>query len=154
LRARVRVTGFLDAAAVDLYHAATDICLAPYLDPTQAASAGIGWAIASGKPIIASSIPAFVEINDTADCLVTSTPGAEHELAWHIERLHGDRALQDRLTTNALRYAAQWSWGTVAQAHVDLYGELLRACGRAERVAAAQDPIAGPGVPLTAVVQK
>jgi len=153
LHERIRVTGFADVTVVDLYHAATDICLAPYLDPSQAASAGIGWAISSGKPIIASKIPAFVEINERAESFLTFTPGAAHELAWHIERLYGDRGLQDRLTRNALRYAEDWSWGTVAKAHIDLYGKLLGACGRSERTAESH-AVTEDAVELEPAVQK
>ena len=154
LHERIRVTGFVDSTAVDLYHAATDICLAPYTDPTQSASAGIGWAISSGKPIITSKIPAFVEINDRADCFVTFTPGAEHELAWHVERLYGDRALQDRLTRNAIRYAETWSWSAVAKAHIDLYRTLLTACGRLERAAEPPAAVSEHAVQLEPSVQK
>jgi glycosyltransferase involved in cell wall biosynthesis len=126
---RLTITGFVTQAELDLYHAATDICLAPYIDDTQSGSAAITWAMTSGKPVIASTIRAFREINASAECLLMVTPKAEMELAWQIERLAASPALQQRLVANARRYAQEHSWPETAKRTAALYEE-LRGTGR------------------------
>jgi glycosyltransferase involved in cell wall biosynthesis len=121
---RLTITGFVNQAELDLYHAATDICLAPYIDNTLSGSAAITWAMTSGKPVIASTIRAFREINASAECLLMVAPKAEMELAWQIERLVASPALQQRLVANARRYAQEHSWSETAKRTADLYEEL------------------------------
>lgn len=124
---RLVVTGYVAQADLDLYHAATDICLAPYIDDTLSSSAAITWAMTSGKPIVASSIRAFREINNAADCLLMVTPETEMELAWQIERLVASPDLQARLVANSLRYAREHSWPETARKTAGLYESLIRA---------------------------
>jgi glycosyltransferase involved in cell wall biosynthesis len=123
---RLVVTGYVTPAELDLYHAATDICLAPYIDDTLSSSVAITWAMTSGKPVIASNIRAFREINASAECLLMVTPNAEMELAWLIERLASSPALQARLVANAQRYAREHSWPETALRTAALYEDLLR----------------------------
>jgi glycosyltransferase involved in cell wall biosynthesis len=124
LRGRVRVTGFVPTETVDLYHAATDICLAPYRK-IESASAGITWALTSGRPIVASSIPTFQELQGEAECLLLFTENAVHELAWHVERLAADPCLQKTLIENAAAYTERYSWARVAEEVHGVYGSLL-----------------------------
>ena len=121
---RLTVTGYVSCDMIDLYHAATDICLAPFQRGNPTGSASLTWALTSGKPTIASNIPAFAEIQETADCLVLSAPGAVHELAWHIRQLAGNPPLQQKLAQNALRFASEHSWDRVAARLVGIYAEM------------------------------
>jgi len=121
---RLRVTGYASSDTIDLYHAATDICLAPFRPEFYSGSASIGWALSSGKPIIATNVPAFAEIQREGDCLLMCTPHAAHELAWNIRRLADDSQLQQRLARNALAYVEQHSWQNVSQSLVELYREM------------------------------
>ena len=121
---RLKVTGFAPRETIDLYHAATDICLAPFLPGNLAGSASATWALTSGKPTIASNIPAFAEIQQAADCLLLCTPNAVHELAWHIQQLAGNPALQSKLAQNALQFAALHSWERVIEGLVGTYREM------------------------------
>ena len=122
---RLHVTGYAPRETIDLYHAATDICLAPFRPEFHSGSASIGWALSSGKPIIATNIPAFVEVQRGGDCLLMCTPNSVHELAWHIRRLAGDRQLQHKLAQNALNYAQRHSWRQVSRALLDMYREMI-----------------------------
>jgi glycosyltransferase involved in cell wall biosynthesis len=122
---RLHITGYAPRETIDLYHAATDICLAPFRPEFHSGSASIGWALASGKPIIATNIPAFAEIQREGDCLLMCTPNCMHELAWHIRRLAGDRQLQHNLAQNALGYAQRHSWRQVSRALRDMYREMI-----------------------------
>jgi glycosyltransferase involved in cell wall biosynthesis len=136
LAGRVRVTGYAEPDLVDLYHAATDFCVAPYYDIKFAGSGAITWALSSGKPIIASRIPAFTEINEQAECMVTFTAGTPLELAWRIERLASDPALQRKLAGNAGEYVRRNSWSVCAEATLAVYRSLLREKGRPRRALA------------------
>jgi glycosyltransferase involved in cell wall biosynthesis len=125
LRGRVRITGYQKPDVVDMYHTATDFCLAPYVDPRISGSAAITWALSSGKPVIASKLPTFVDINDTSDSMLLFTPGASHELAWQIQRLTANRDLVDYLIQNARNYVTQNSWPMVAEKTVDVYKKMV-----------------------------
>ena len=146
LQGRVRCTGYVDEVTRDLYHAATDFCLLPYTECSLSASAAMSWALSSERPVIASRIPAFVEIAEAAECLVLCSPDAPHELAWQISRLAADSALQHLLIARAREYSARRSWGQMAAATVGIYGRLGLAppliapqgeCGQAEPARAA-----------------
>ncbi|HEY7427576.1 MAG TPA: glycosyltransferase [Gemmataceae bacterium] len=120
LRSRVRITNYVPTETFELYQAATDVCLAPYRGFNLSGSAGLTWALASGRPVLASKVPPFVELNDQAGCLLLFTENAEHELAWQIERLVADGGLCEQLVQRALAYAEQNSWANVG-------GEVLAA---------------------------
>ncbi len=125
--ARLRVTGYVTAETVDLYHAATDVCLAPYTDHRLASSAALTWALSSGKPVIAGNIPSFKEIRDEAKCVLLATPRCPDELAWHVRRVTEDAALRDELVRNAAAYVAGCSWDAVAAKTLGVYRELVPA---------------------------
>ncbi|MBI3866514.1 MAG: glycosyltransferase [Planctomycetia bacterium] len=122
---RLRVTGFVPRPVVDEYYAATDICLAPFLPSNTAGSASLSWGLSSGKPTIASNIPAFAEIEEAGRCLQLCTPNAVHELAWQIQRLAGDDGLREQLAQNALQYATEQSWPRVIEKLLAVYFEML-----------------------------
>jgi glycosyltransferase involved in cell wall biosynthesis len=131
---RLLITGYADRPTIDLYQAATDICLAPYMpDFNLSASAAITWSLTSGRPTIASGIPTFTEINRRADCLLTVTPDAPFELAWAVQRLAADEPMQARLVQNALRYAEANSWQVVAERTANIYRQVLTERGGASR---------------------
>jgi glycosyltransferase involved in cell wall biosynthesis len=124
---RLRVTGFVPAKTVDLYHAATDICLVPYLPCNLSASGAMSWALTSGRPTIASNIAAFQQLNEEADCLQLVQPGAVYELAWQIQQLARDEAKQRRMVRKALAYAAANNWDAVAAQYAAIYDRLVPA---------------------------
>jgi glycosyltransferase involved in cell wall biosynthesis len=121
---RLIVTGFASRETIDRYHAATDICLAPFRPNSCSGSGSICWSLSSGKPTFASNIPAFAEIRDEADCLLLCTPDAPHELAWQIQNLQEQPALKQRLVANALEFAARHSWDRVTPMLLDIYAQM------------------------------
>jgi glycosyltransferase involved in cell wall biosynthesis len=133
LRGRVRITNYLPPERIELYHAATDVCLAPYRGFNLSASAGITWALGSGRPIVASKVPPFVELNDQAGCLLLFTENAEHELAWQIDRLMADAGLRECLVERARAYAEQNSWTNVGGEVLAAYQALLGGTPAASR---------------------
>jgi glycosyltransferase involved in cell wall biosynthesis len=125
---RLIVTGYVPRETVDTFYAATDVCLAPFQKGNPTGSASLNWALTSGKPTIASNIPAFAEIQQVADCLQLCTPDAAHELAWQVQQLSGNPELQQKLIQNALQFAAIHSWDRVVERLVDVYREVAPAC--------------------------
>jgi glycosyltransferase involved in cell wall biosynthesis len=126
---RLTITGFVPRETIDLYHAATDICLAPFLPGNIAGSASATWAFTSGKPTIATNIPAFAEIQQAVDCLLLCTPNAVYELAWHIQQLAVNPVLQTKLAKNALQFAALNSWERVIEGLIGTYREMTNSTG-------------------------
>lgn len=125
---RLRVTGFVNDEERDLYLAATDIFLAPYTWNELTASGAVTWALTSGKPVIASTIDCFREINSIYDCMVTVPPGMIHELAWQIQRVMSSTKIRQQLVTNAARFAHDHSWEVIAGKYAKEFSEL--AAGR------------------------
>lgn len=124
---RVRVTGFADFETLDQYHAATDVCLAPYQrGDLISGSVGITWALSSGKPVIASDIPVFKELQEASDGLLLFAETAQYDLAWQMERVMNDCALRQKLVKNATTYAAGHLWPNVAQTMLDIYTRTLQ----------------------------
>jgi len=121
---RLIVTGYAQRETIDRYHAATDICVAPFRPNFHSGSGSICWSLSSGKPTIASNIPAFAEIQEEADCLLLCTPEAPRELAWQIENLAGNLALQRRLAQNALEFVARHCWSRAATKLLDIHAEM------------------------------
>lgn len=122
LAKRVRLTGYLEIEQLKEYHNAIDYCLAPYEPKTQlSASGAVTWALSSGKPVIASNISAFEELNEEAKCLHLVTPGAPGELAYRILELSANEALKNELVNNALLYCETNQWSNVAKQHIEMY---------------------------------
>jgi glycosyltransferase involved in cell wall biosynthesis len=126
MRPRVTITGYVENEVADAYYAATDICLAPYRPfANLSASGAITWALSSGRPTIASKIDAFQAIQRDAECLFMVTPEKVRELAWAVEKLDRDAALQQRLVANALQYCEKHSWGRSARGTIAIYEQML-----------------------------
>lgn len=121
---RIRITGYVDQETADLYHAATDICLAPY-HGNMSGSGAIGWALSSGKPIIASKTASFDEINQKLECFLMCAEKSIVELAQQIEYLTANAPLQTHLVKNALKYAADHSWREVVKKTITCYEKCL-----------------------------
>lgn len=111
---KIRVTGFLEGDQVDLYRIACDIIVAPYKEVGLSSSAAITWAISSNKPIIASNIKAFSEINSKYQCLFIVGQNAPHELAWAINNVTNNDHLKNNLTRGGHLYYKEHSWDYIA----------------------------------------
>ncbi|MDX6511375.1 MAG: hypothetical protein QOE36_879 [Gaiellaceae bacterium] len=131
---RMTLTGYLPFEEVEEHLRATDIAVAPYREwPRVSSSAALTWALAAGRPIVASRVPAFEEIQDEYACLHLTVPEATGELAYRIQELAADEALQAELVARGHEYCTAHSWARAAEEHVRLYE-------RATGVAAARRP--------------
>jgi glycosyltransferase involved in cell wall biosynthesis len=108
---RVYITGWVDRETADRYFAATDVCLAPYRGDTMLSGSGaITWGLSSGRPVVASKIEAFQNLDRVGNCLFLVTPEKTAELTSAIQKVVSDPTLRDRLVTNATRFCEMNSW--------------------------------------------
>lgn len=144
---RLTVTGFVPHETIDLFHAAGDIFLAPFTLGNPTGSASLTWALTSGKPTIASNIPAFADIQRAGDCLALFTPDCAYELAWQIEKLAGDSALKEKLARNGLAFAEANSWERVTGMLLEVYRDLTGLASRGTTGLAGRGTAAEPPRP-------
>jgi glycosyltransferase involved in cell wall biosynthesis len=85
-------------------------------------------AMACGAPVITTSIPSMMEVSEGAACLVA--PASVNDLAQSIITLLRDEKERQRLSSNGLNRARQFSWDRTAQLMLGVYRE---ACERYER---------------------
>jgi glycosyltransferase involved in cell wall biosynthesis len=125
LASRVRLTGYVSHADVERYLVASDVCIAPYLEAGLATSAAVPWALASGRPVVGTRIPALQEIEHEANCLRLVSPHASRELAAGILEVDTNEALAKTLVTNGQAYVERVAWPVIGQRHADLYNAAL-----------------------------
>ncbi len=80
-------------------------------------------AMACGTPVIASNLSSLPEITGEAGILVD--PLNVEEIALAMEKLSGDRKLQEELQKKGLERAKLFSWEKAAQETKELYQEML-----------------------------
>jgi len=122
IKHRVKLTGYLEFEELQNYYHITDFCLATYEpDTILSSSAALTWALSSGKPIIASKIDFFEELNEEAACLHLVTPGCAGELAHKIEDLISKDDLNQQLVNNGFIYCETNQWRNIAKRHIEIY---------------------------------
>lgn len=85
-------------------------------------------AMACGAPVITTSIPSIMEVAEGAACLVA--PASVDDLAQSIISLLRDEKERQRLSSNGLKRAREFSWDRTAQLMLGVYRE---ACERYDR---------------------
>lgn len=120
---RVTFTGLLPHAEVGPAMAQADIVVLPNL-PLQISHAytsplKLFEYMASGRPIVASDLPAIREVVDV-DCAVLVAPGNPGALAEGIQRLVDDPSLGRRLAEVAARRVRDYTWDARAEKLDDL----------------------------------
>lgn len=125
LQNRIHITGWVDKTTADRYFAATDAFLAPYRAETELAGSGaITWALSSGKPVVASKVDAFLNVNRIAECMLMTTSGCVGELSWAIQKITGDAHLGEILVQRATEFCRAHSWEASVAPVIDLYESL------------------------------
>jgi glycosyltransferase involved in cell wall biosynthesis len=125
LRNRIHITGWVDKATADRYFAATDAFLAPYRAETELAGSGaITWALSSGKPVVASKVDAFLNVNRIAECMLMITSGCIGELSWAIQKITSDAQLGQLLVQRATEFCIAHSWEASVAPILELYESL------------------------------
>jgi glycosyltransferase involved in cell wall biosynthesis len=115
LRARVELLGHVSHAKLDEVMNSADIVLAPYTPNGPAGSSAIGLALSFGRPIIASAVPVFLDVQQRANCLRLISPYARFELAEAVRQLIGDYPERARMAAAASEFARLNNFGALAQ---------------------------------------
>jgi glycosyltransferase involved in cell wall biosynthesis len=127
LHERVKLAGYVEYEELQNYYKVVDISLAPYIaDANISSSAAITWALSSGKPVIASRVPAFAELNEDVNCLCTVTPDTPGELAYRVQEVINNENLRAQLVANALKYCESNQWSNIGKEHIDLYARIAK----------------------------
>lgn len=104
LKARVKMVGHVSIADLDAIMNAADIVLAPYTPDGPAGSSALGRALSFARPIIASGIPGFQDVQQRSNCLRLIPPGARFELAAVVRELIANHAERVRMQEAALAF--------------------------------------------------
>jgi glycosyltransferase involved in cell wall biosynthesis len=117
------VSRFIDDREIPALFERADLVVLPYREAEQ--SGVLYLALAFGKPIVMSSVGGFPEVAaHGAGRLVP--PGDSRELAAAISDLLEEPEERERLAAAAAAAASgPYSWERIADAHLDLYRELL-----------------------------
>lgn len=82
-------------------------------------------AMAAGLPIATTDAAGVRDVVEHERTGLISPAKDVGGMARNVERLVSDRSLRRRLGENALREAARYRWGDVAQAYIEVYREVL-----------------------------
>jgi glycosyltransferase involved in cell wall biosynthesis len=114
VEARVRFTGYVRPDGIEDATREADIFVVPLLDSATArwftSPMKLFEAMASGRPIVASSLPSVREVLTHEKNALLVAPGDAEALAKALERLAKDEELASSLAARALEDVAQYTW--------------------------------------------
>jgi glycosyltransferase involved in cell wall biosynthesis len=115
--------GEADYFSIPKFYEGADICVFP--SRHEAFGIVILEAMASGKPVVASNGGGFPEIISDGENGILVKPGDPEAFAEAILTLLRNDKLRNRLSRNALKTAANYSWENIAKKYVSLYEDLI-----------------------------
>tara|TARA_Y100000592_G_scaffold46816_1_gene74253 strand:+ start:2590 stop:3708 length:1119 start_codon:yes stop_codon:yes gene_type:complete len=118
---RVLISGWVSPEEADFYQQNADICLAPYQTQELSASGAITWSLTSQKPVIASNINAFRNINRESQCMLLCHPYDRLEWIWAIKKVVENKDFSNRIVKNANEYCDKYSWTNTSLRHLKIY---------------------------------
>lgn len=116
---RVVITGYLSEEEVATAMAASEIVAVPHTFATGSYSVTIP--LSYGKPIVASDLDCFAEIQARVPCLRLFPAGDAARCAEALNALLADPDAQRRLSERAREYARSHSWREIARRTVEIY---------------------------------
>lgn len=119
LTSRVVITGFLSDEEVAEAMEASDIVLVPHTQATGSYSVTLP--LTHGRPILASDLDCFREIEARVDCLELFRAGDTADYRAKLLTLLDDPTRRAELSVNARKYATRFSWPNVAARTKDVY---------------------------------
>ena len=122
LQGRVHFPGFVAEADLPALYSAATIFVYPSL--YEGFGLPILEAMACGLPVIASDQSSLPEVVGKAGLLIK--PGEVEAIATAINRLLGDEALRQALSSAGLARAAEFTWDKMAAQLVELYQQVLQ----------------------------
>lgn len=119
LQGRVITTGYLSDSEVAEAMAASDLVIAPHTLATGSYS--ITLPIAHGRPVLASDLDCFRELNEAGKCVELFPAGSAEALASVIQRLLNSPSDLSALSSAASHHATNHTWRAVAEETVKIY---------------------------------
>jgi glycosyltransferase involved in cell wall biosynthesis len=142
LQERIIWTDFMPQAEVSAHLKASDVCALPFRDGASFRRGTLMAALANGMAIVTTAetrLPPRREaapggtlpgsrpdLRDGENVLLVP-PDDPHALAGAIKRAAGSPDLRAKLEKGALALAAFFTWDKIADAHVELYAQLVAA---------------------------
>jgi polysaccharide biosynthesis protein PslF len=131
LSERVHWTGFVGSDQVSANLLAADCAVLPYKEGASLRHGSLMAALAHGLPVVSTAVPGqaptgsyvFPRLIDTENALLVR-PEDPLALAQAVTRVLTTTPLRARLSAAALMLSRQFDWDTIAQRHLELYGEL------------------------------
>ena len=120
LEDRVVITGYLSDSELADAMAATDIALVPHTQATGSYSVAVP--ISYGKPVIASDMDCFTELNARQPCMEIFPNGDQAALSAKIRELMGNSTSRKELGRKAMAFAnGRGSWKSSARLTRNMY---------------------------------
>ena len=116
--------GQADYSSIPKFYKGADVCVFP--SRIEAFGIAILEAMASGKPVVASNTGGIPEIISDGESGILVKPDDPDALAESILTLLRNDTLRNRLSGNALKTAANYSWGKIAEKYISLYKHLTK----------------------------
>jgi glycosyltransferase involved in cell wall biosynthesis len=101
---RIVITGYLEPADVPVALEAMDVVVVPYATD-HSVPYSLHVALAQGRPVVATDLPAMCEIQERGQCLLLVRPDDPVALAEALGTLVQDGAARRRLSDAATAYA-------------------------------------------------
>jgi glycosyltransferase involved in cell wall biosynthesis len=120
-------TGYVDGPEVSASFWASDICVLPYRDGVSFRRGTLMAALAHGMPIV-STYPRVdvAEIID-GENMILAPPEDPEALAEKVRQLAGSAQLRQRLARGTTELSRLFSWESIAEGTLELYGRMLGA---------------------------
>ncbi|MHB1456708.1 MAG: glycosyltransferase [Armatimonadota bacterium] len=123
LTQKTLITGYLNEADAGALMQTADIVLCSQESGTGSYS--VQFALGYGKPIVASSLPCFKDLEFTYKCLTTYNTGSRTSLASVLKPLLHDNDAAQKLANAASIYAVNHTWEKIASMTENLYREFV-----------------------------
>ena len=120
LEQRVFITGYLNAAQIRTLFGLADMFLFLYV-PVAYSSGAITMALQSHKPIVATNVKAFYDIQQEAQCLQLVFDKPAEEIARRIEALQADPAQKAQMLQRQEKYCKENTWCAAGDFIAGLY---------------------------------
>lgn len=105
---------------------AADICILPYHNSEQTISGPLLVSLAFGKPTVVCSVGGIKEIIKNNENGILIEGGNPNLLAQNVSMLIKNKALQKKLSKNALRTSRKFSWKEVGKEYISVYSTILK----------------------------
>jgi glycosyltransferase involved in cell wall biosynthesis len=123
LQERVVITGFLTEEEIAGAMAASEVVLAPHTQATGSYSIMVP--LSYGRPIVASDLDCFKEIQERVPCMRLFRSGDAGHFAACLKGVLNNPVGRQEMSERALRYATENTWRRAAERTVAVYEKAL-----------------------------